>query len=60
MPYFEIYKDTAGYYRWRFKAGNGQIIADSGEGYVRQTDCEAGINLVKQYASVAQVTVLTY
>lgn len=29
----EVYRDTARKWRWRHKAGNGQIIADSGQGY---------------------------
>lgn len=30
---FEIYEDSAGEWRWRLKAGNGLIVADSAEGY---------------------------
>lgn len=30
---FEIYKDQANEWRWRLRAHNGKIIADSGEGY---------------------------
>jgi uncharacterized protein YegP (UPF0339 family) len=30
---FELYLDHAREYRWRLKARNGRIIADSGEGY---------------------------
>lgn len=30
----EVYLDTAGEWRWRRRAGNGRIVADSGEGYV--------------------------
>lgn len=29
---FEIYKDSKGEWRWRYKQ-NGHIMADSGEGY---------------------------
>ena len=32
----EVYKDTAGEWRWRrFDGHNGQVVATSGEGYVR-------------------------
>lgn len=31
-----IYKDKKGEWRWRIKAGNGRIMADSGEGYKRK------------------------
>lgn len=44
---FEIYKDGDGEWRWRLKASNGEIIADSGEGYKNKADCEHGIDLVK-------------
>ena len=47
MTYW-IYKDDAGEWRWRLKHNsNGEIIADSGEGYVSRADCEHGIDLVK-------------
>lgn len=29
----EVYQDEAQEYRWRKRAGNGEIVADSGEGY---------------------------
>jgi uncharacterized protein YegP (UPF0339 family) len=29
----EVYQDKAGEWRWRRKARNGEIIADSNEGY---------------------------
>ena len=35
-----IYRDKAGEYRWRRVAPNGEIIADSGEGYTRLSDAE--------------------
>ena len=44
---YELYKDTAGEWRWRLKASNGQIIATGGEGYKNKGDCEHGIALVK-------------
>jgi len=28
---FEVYGDVGGSYRWRLKASNGRIVADSGE-----------------------------
>jgi uncharacterized protein len=44
---YQVYEDDAGDWRWRLKADNGNILADSGEGYVRKTDCYAGIAKVK-------------
>lgn len=48
---FEIYRSGASLlsqqWRWRLVAGNGEIIADSAEGYVSRFDCEYAIGLVK-------------
>jgi uncharacterized protein YegP (UPF0339 family) len=43
-----------------FRSSNGQIIAVSGEGYIRRGDCEHAINLVKQRAASAPVQALAY
>ena len=40
MAKFYIYKDPEGERRWRLRADNGRVVADSGEGYVRKIDCE--------------------
>ena len=34
----EFYKDAAGEWRWRAKAGNNEVVADSGEGYQNRQD----------------------
>ena len=47
---FELYEDAAGEFRWRLQAENNEIIADSAEGYVRKSDCEHGIELVRLLA----------
>lgn len=52
---FETYIDVHGDWRWRMKAANGRIIADSAEGYRNQADCEHGIDLIKQNATAAPV-----
>ena len=44
---FELYRDAVGHWRWRLRVQNGNVIADSGEGYARREDCEHGIALVK-------------
>ncbi|GAA6159920.1 MULTISPECIES: YegP family protein [Ruegeria] len=46
---FEIYKDKAGEFRFRLKAGNGEIILAS-EGYVQKASAENGISSVKTNA----------
>ena len=43
-PYFEMYRDKAKEWRWRLKAANGRIVAESGEGYKRLGRCEAAID----------------
>jgi uncharacterized protein YegP (UPF0339 family) len=55
MAKFYIYRDAKGEYRWRLRAGNGRIIADSGEGYERKIDCERSIELVKEESPTAPV-----
>ena len=42
----EVFRDASGEWRWRLKAANGRVIADSGEGYANQSDCLAGLGLV--------------
>lgn len=44
---YQIYTDARGEYRWRLKAANGNILADSGEGYTTKANCQNGINSVK-------------
>jgi len=52
---FELYEDSAGQWRWRLRHDNGNIIADSGEGYDNKGDAENGIESVKQNAPGAPV-----
>jgi len=35
----ELYRDAKGFWRWRRKAANGEIVADSAEGYWNRSDC---------------------
>jgi len=46
---FELYTDTAGEYRFRLKAGNGENILAS-EGYKQKSSAENGIESVKKNA----------
>jgi len=48
---YHVYKDDAGEWRWRLKAANGKVLADSGEGYSSKTACKEGIDLVKASAN---------
>jgi hypothetical protein len=55
---FEIYKDTAGQFRWRLRAANGEPIASS-EAYTTMDACKNGIRSVKRSAPKAIVQNLT-
>ncbi|WP_417681453.1 YegP family protein [Roseibium sp.] len=46
---FELYQDKAGEYRFRLKAGNGEIILVS-EGYKQKASAENGIESVRKNA----------
>lgn len=56
---FELYRDAKGEWRWRLRARNGEVVAESGEGYVRREDCEHGIALVRQSAEAPIVDMTT-
>ena len=43
MPKFLIYRDRVGEYRWRLKAKNGRILADSAGGYHSAKACRRSI-----------------
>jgi len=51
---FELYKSSNGEYRFRLKAGNGEIIATS-EGYASKASAKNGIESVKSNAADAPV-----
>lgn len=44
---FEIYRGHDQDWRWRLRATNGNVVADSAEGYRHRGDCERGIAIVK-------------
>lgn len=48
-PKYEIYKDKKGEFRFRLKAGNGQIIA-VGEGYKDMASVKNGVSSIKKNA----------
>lgn len=54
-PVFELYQDTASEWRWRLIAANGNIIADSGEGYNSKQGAKRGIESVKSSAPKAPI-----
>jgi uncharacterized protein YegP (UPF0339 family) len=52
---FEIYPDTAGNYRWRLKAANGQKVATSGESFDSRSNAKRAAENVKQNAAGAEI-----
>ncbi len=48
-PKFEVYKDKSGGFRFRLKAGNGEIIA-TGESYKAKASCLNGIDSIRRNA----------
>ena len=52
---FELYEDNAGEYRWRLRHSNGNVIADSGEGYASKSGAKDAIERVRGYGPDADV-----
>ena len=51
---FEIYEDAKGEFRFRLKAGNGEIVA-TGEGYKTKSGVINGVDAVKRAAAEAEI-----
>jgi uncharacterized protein YegP (UPF0339 family) len=54
MYKFEIYKDKAGEFRFRFKASNGQTMFSS-EGYASKSSAVSAVESIQKNASGATV-----
>ncbi|MGW8481943.1 YegP family protein [Microbacterium sp. NPDC055903] len=52
---FELYTDKSGEYRFRLKAGNGEVIALASEGYSSKAGALNGIDSVRRNAADAEV-----
>ncbi|SER54984.1 amphi-Trp domain-containing protein [Natrinema salaciae] len=52
---FEVYEDRAGQWRWRLVHWNGNIVADSGEGYASRSNAERAARSVMRSAPTATV-----
>lgn len=50
---FECYKDKAGEFRFRLKAGNGETILSS-EGYKAKKSCDNGIESVRKNSAIPE------
>ena len=51
---FEVYQDKSGKFRFRLKAGNGQIVA-SGEAYESKASALKGCEAVQRAAAEAKI-----
>ena len=51
---FEIYEDAKGEFRFRLKAGNGEVVA-SGEGYASKDGAIRGTEAVQRAAEGAEI-----
>ena len=47
---FEVFPDSEGKHRWRLRATNGEIVAQS-EAYTRQEDAERGVRAAAEAVS---------
>ena len=52
---FELKLAKDGQYHFNLKAGNGQVIASSGQGYKDKRDCKKGVDLIMAGAATATV-----
>lgn len=57
-PPARYYADDAGEYRWRLQAANGEIVADSAEGYGEVRDAVHGLEVTARLAAEASGQVL--
>ena len=55
---YEVYGDDKKEYRWRLKAGNGQIIATASEGYKKKADADAAVDSIRAKVAKAEVVVI--
>lgn len=55
---FEVYQDSSGEYRWRFKAPDGQIIATSRNGYPNKDDAIESVEAIKVSIPAAEVVAI--
>jgi amphi-Trp domain-containing protein len=52
---FEVYEDKGGQWRWRLKHRNGNVIADSSEGYASKQKAKQGLESVRTNAPGAYI-----
>jgi uncharacterized protein YegP (UPF0339 family) len=47
MARFIVHSDKHGEFRWKFVGSNNQVIGKSGDGFKKQEDCIASLNLLQ-------------
>ncbi len=57
---FEIYQDAGGEYRWRLKAGNGEILATPGQSFKTKASCQESVERLKKNAGSDKAKFETY
>jgi uncharacterized protein YegP (UPF0339 family) len=55
MWHYEIYADVSGQWRWRLRAENGRVTANSGESFHPRANAERAAAAVKAKAGSAQL-----
>jgi uncharacterized protein YegP (UPF0339 family) len=54
---FEVYRDGRDEWRWRMRHRNGNIVADSAEGYSSRAAAVDGLDTVRALAPTAHLNV---
>lgn len=54
----EIYADLRGKWRWRYRARNGEIIAESGQGYHRKDRAVSAWLRFAEMVSIAEYVIV--
>jgi uncharacterized protein YegP (UPF0339 family) len=52
---FEVYADKSGRFRWRLVRNNGEIVADSGQGYATREALENDLGWIRRNAAAVSV-----
>lgn len=55
---FEIYQSRNKEWRWRLRAGNNKIIADSGEGYSRKSAAQKAVHRYQDATWSAEIVLI--
>jgi uncharacterized protein YegP (UPF0339 family) len=57
---FEIFKDDGGQFRWRLKAGNGEIIATAGQAFSTMRGARESVDRIQEGAGKGAYTAEVY